>query len=92
MLKRPNPQKIIQNTGQTAVEYMLLFGVVVAIVLVSFKTQLPRVSNAANFFFYNTTQQLHDGSSSCGDGIITQAEIETCSCPCDFSCSGQPCN
>lgn len=37
--------------GQSAIEYMLLLGVVVAIVLVGFKTYFPRSSNAAEGYF-----------------------------------------
>jgi Flp pilus assembly pilin Flp len=39
------------HKGQTAIEYMLLLAIVVAIVLIGFKKSLPRVQNAANLYF-----------------------------------------
>jgi Flp pilus assembly pilin Flp len=45
-------KNLVSHTqGQTAIEYMLLLAIVVAIVLIGFKKSLPRVHNAANLYF-----------------------------------------
>ena len=43
-MNMPHPRR----KGQTAIEYMILLGVVVALVLIAFKTQLPRMEESAN--------------------------------------------
>ncbi|MFA5088888.1 MAG: hypothetical protein WC552_07625 [Candidatus Omnitrophota bacterium] len=37
--------------GQTMIEYMLLLGMVVVIVLAAFKTLVPKTYNAADLYF-----------------------------------------
>ena len=37
--------------GQSAVEYMMLLAIVVVVVLVGFKSFMPRVGRAANTYF-----------------------------------------
>jgi Flp pilus assembly pilin Flp len=41
----------MENQGQTAIEYLLLLAVVVAIVLVGFKTYLPQSHNAVDLYY-----------------------------------------
>jgi len=40
-----------RREGQTAIEYMLLLGIVVSVVLVAFNSMLPRVQSASNMYF-----------------------------------------
>ena len=78
----------LRPNGQTAVEYLLLFGVVMAIVLVAFRTHLPRVYPAVNTYFFNTfINELYGPPSPCGDGVVQNSEGPPhCSCPKDYSC------
>lgn len=49
--------------GQSALEYLLLLGVVVFIVLVGFNTYLPRTQNQAGTFFNDATRHIYGESS-----------------------------
>ncbi len=58
-----------QRNAQTAIEYMLLLAVVVAIVLVAFKVSLPKTQRSANAFFDRATLGLIGKPNPCGDGF-----------------------
>jgi Flp pilus assembly pilin Flp len=60
--------KIHFSRGQTALEYMLLFGVVVAIVMVGFVKYLPRTYQAANVYFDKVSEGIAGKGNRCGDG------------------------
>ncbi len=87
MLKIPKQS----SGGQTAVEYLLLFGVVMAIVLVAFRTHLARIYPATNTYFYNRfIGNLYGDPSPCGDGICSPSEAAHYTCCKD--CAGvAPC-
>lgn len=57
------------QSGQTAVEYMLLLAVVTAIILIAFKTLLPRAHDASNLFYNRTTVGILGKPNPCGDGF-----------------------
>jgi len=79
--------KITQKKGQTAVEYILLLAVVVAIVLIALPTQLPRVYNAANIFFDKAANSVFGDAPNCGDGFCNAASFEDPERCCD-DCGG----
>lgn len=62
--------KNFHNTkAQAAIEYMLLLAVVVAIVLVGFRTLLKRSHSASNVFFNNVSTGIMGKPNRCGDKI-----------------------
>jgi Flp pilus assembly pilin Flp len=76
-------KNILNNQeGQTAIEYMLLFGTVVAIVLIGFKTYVPRMREAANVYFDRAAVGIMGEPSPCGDGTCTAGE-SVANCPTD---------
>jgi len=76
-------KKLIQKKAQTAIEYMLLLGVIVAIVLIGFKTYLPRTQDAANIYFNRVSVGILGEPNPCGDGLCC-APFETPEkCPVD---------
>ncbi|MCD4780189.1 MAG: hypothetical protein K8S27_06550 [Candidatus Omnitrophica bacterium] len=90
MLKLKKVERRIKkyvHHGQTAVEYMLLLAVVVAIVLTSFKLTIPRAYNYVNEYFNNVAPGILGRAPRCGDGICDNARnppFETCEkCPVD---------
>ena len=77
----------LRPNGQTAIEYLLFFGVVMAIVMVAFRTHLSRIYPAANIYFYNTlVNELYGPPSPCGDNQISPSEALHCTCPKDYPC------
>ena len=54
--------------GQSTLEYMLLLGTVVVIVLVGFKVFLPRVQNSSDLYFNRVSYGITDKGPACGDG------------------------
>ena len=61
---------------------MLLLAVVVSVVMISFKTQLPRVYNAANLYFDKASEGIAGERLRCGNGVHDL--YEDCeSCPVD---------
>jgi len=72
------------SAGQAAVEYMLLLGVVVAIVLVGFKTYLPRALEASNVYYNKTAVGILGQTTPCGDGIcdVFLESPDTCCADC----------
>ena len=72
------------NSGQTAVEYMLLLGAVVAIVLVGFNTYLPSLQTTSNYYFNQVGIGILGEPNRCGDGICAGGHIEDSEkCPAD---------
>ena len=72
-----------QLCGQSTIEFLLIFGVVMAVVLVSFQRHLPRVSTAANSFFYDQVNALYGKPSNCGDNKLSPAENKYLTCCLD---------
>jgi len=64
-----NHSKINLKKAQTAIEYMLLLAVVVGIVLVGFKTYLPRTQNSADLYFNRVIVGIIGVGGRCGDGF-----------------------
>ena len=79
----------LSNSAQTAIEYLLLLGVVMAIVLIGMKTYLPRTGAASNLYFDRVTNTLLGAPSTCGDCICDVNTAENKYCYMD--CSGAPC-
>ena len=50
--------KASKSGGQTALEYMILLGIVAAIVLVGFKIYLPKSRGASEIFFNTVSNAL----------------------------------
>ena len=83
-----NHKKILNPNGQAMVEYILLLAAVVAIVLVGFKTYLPRTYNASSVYFNKTQGAILGEPNPCGDGC--KSAFETCeTCPMD--CNAPTC-
>lgn len=55
--------------AQTAIEYMLLLGVVVALVLIAFKVSLPKMRVSANTYFNRAAIGIMGDPNPCGDGV-----------------------
>ncbi|MBI5416029.1 MAG: hypothetical protein HZA29_04355 [Candidatus Omnitrophica bacterium] len=72
--------------AQTAVEYMLLLGVIVAVVLVSFKMSLPRMRVSANAYFNRTAIGIMGTPNPCGDGVCNPNFEDSTKCCVD--CGG----
>lgn len=64
------------KSGQTAVEYLILLGVVMAIVLIGMKTYLPRTGAASNLYFDRVTNTLLGAPNPCGDGTCQPWEVQ----------------
>lgn len=72
---------LTQANAQTAIEYMLILAVVVAIVLIGLKTYLPRTQVAANAYLNRTVIEILGEPPRCGDGIcapIFENAIKCC--------------
>lgn len=81
-MNMPHPRR----KGQTAIEYMVLLGIVVALVLIAFKTQLPRTEESANVYFNRATLGIIGKPNPCGDGFCCQPFEDLGRCPPD--CAG----
>ena len=74
----------VSNSGQTAIEYMLLLMVVVTLVLIGFPKYLPQTQEAANTYFNRVSLGVVGDPSPCGDGVCSFFEdpIKCClDCP-----------
>ena len=69
--------------AQTAIEYMLLLGVVVALVLIAFRTSLPRMRVSANTYFNRSVIGILGKPNPCGDGVCDPDFENLGKCPVD---------
>ena len=70
--------------GQTAVEYLLLLGIVVTVVLIGFSKYLPRAQQASNLYFQRAGEGILGEPNPCGDGYCDNFETDTTCCvDCD---------
>lgn len=77
-------RKFSHQKGQAAVEYMILFAAVVAIVLVAFNTGLPRTQQAGNTFYQRTAVGIYGEPNPCGDQVCGPFEdFEKCCRDCN---------
>ena len=76
----------LDRRAQTAIEYMLLLGVVVALVLISLKTYLPRMRTSANTYFNRTAIGILGKPNPCGDGYCDPNFEDSAKCCVD--CGG----
>ena len=60
--------------GQSALEYMLLMGTVMVIVIVGFKVFLPRTQNASDLYFNRVSHGIMGNVTKCGDGTCDGPE------------------
>ncbi len=74
------------NGGQTAIEYMLLLGVVVAAVLIGLRVSLPRTRVSAERYFNRTVIGILGAPNPCGDGYCCNPFEDNEKCPPD--CDG----
>lgn len=76
-----------RRKGQTAIEYMLLVGVVVALVLVALKTNLSQTQSSANAYFNRVADSMVGRPNPCGDGYccLPFETAELCPPDCDPS-------
>jgi len=67
-----------------AIEFMLLLMVVVTLVLISFKTEVPRARRSANRYFEQTMNAIIGKPNPCGDGLCCRPfeDVETCTIDC----------
>ena len=72
--------------AQTAIEYMLLLGVVVATVLIGLKVYLPQTKQSANLYFNRTAVGILGTPNPCGDGYCCEPfeDISKCQPDCDM--------
>jgi len=75
------------NKAQAAIEYMLLLAVVVAIVIVGFKTFLPKGRTSSELFFNRVTVGILGDPPSCGDGTGCSGFKNCHNCPSECGCS-----
>ena len=74
---------IFNNKGQNAIEYLLLLALVVGIVLVAFRTELPSVVQSAENYYNRAAERIVGDPPLCGDRICDPLEIESeCSIDC----------
>ncbi len=64
------------------VEYMLVLMVVMAVLLIGFKTYMPKVQEYSNAYFEQTTCAIFGEGNPCGDGTCSQWE-DCIKCPVD---------
>jgi len=83
-----NNSKINLEKAQAAIEYMLLLAVVVAIVLIGFKTYLPRTQNSADLYFNRTIVGILGVGGRCGDDFCDDRFEDNEKCCKD--CGGCP--
>ena len=78
-------KKYSSNKAQTAIEYMLLLAVVVAIVLIMLKRNLfvDITQNTANVFYNNVVAGIVGPANRCGDGVCDQPRENCERCPPD---------
>jgi len=74
------------DRAQTAVEYMLLLGAVVGIVLVGLKLYLPRINETSNVYFNRAAYGIYGEPNRCGDGNIGRFETRENCCVDYKSC------
>ncbi|MBZ0167583.1 MAG: hypothetical protein K8I00_12325 [Candidatus Omnitrophica bacterium] len=82
--------RIQTQKAQTAIEYLLLLATVVAIVLLALPSYIPRVSNAANVYFYGAANAMLDIGPRCGDGTCDSTHVPPFETPerCCDDCGG----
>ena len=69
--------------AQTAIEYMLLLGVVVALVLIAFRTSLPKMRVSADTYFNRSVIGILGKPNPCGDGVCDPDFENLDKCPVD---------
>lgn len=58
----------LNRKAHSAIEYLILMGVTVAIVLVGMRTQVPRARDASNVYFEKAGEAILGQGGACGDG------------------------
>lgn len=84
----------LSNQGQSGIEYLLILAVVVALVMISFKTMLPKVFTSSNVYFNEAAKGVMGPGPRCGNGqceTLYNESIDTCCVDCGGCCSGMPC-
>jgi Flp pilus assembly pilin Flp len=71
------------RNGQTAIEYMLLLGLVVALVLISFRIFLPGMRVSVGNYFNRSTIGILGKPNPCGDGYCCGPFEDFKKCPQD---------
>lgn len=61
--------RLSDKKAQTAIEYMLVLAVVVAIILLALPSYIPRVNNAANIYYTKAANSILGEPPRCGDGV-----------------------
>ena len=82
-----------QKKGQTAVEYLLILGAVMIIVLIGLRTYLPRAWQASDLFFNRAGRGVLGPPSRCGDGNceFPYETRELCCQDCRAAGETEPC-
>lgn len=69
----------MNKQAQTAMEYMLIMGTVMVIVLTSWKVFLPSIQNSSDLYFNRVNYGIVGAGPRCGNGKVDYPEnIETC--------------
>ena len=95
-----------KDSGQTALEYMILFAIVAAVVVAGFKTLLPQVRNSSEGYYNSVTRVIMGDKPDpingawCNDWSPCVPSVagapgatdsyRTCQCPAP-AFGGQPC-
>src|SRR3989338_2767774 len=74
---------VAEKQAQTAIEYMLLLGVVVAAVLIGLRLSLPRTRVSAERYFNRTVVGILGDPNPCGDGYCCMPFEDLVKCPPD---------
>ncbi len=84
-------QKSKGQKAQTAIEYLLLLGVVVSLVLIAFKTQMAsRIPQATELYFNRASTGIMGKQNPCGDGVCATPWEDGDKCCVDCNPSSCP--
>jgi hypothetical protein len=73
----------MNRKAQTALEYLLILGTVMVIVLTGWKVFLPRVQNSSDLYFNRVNYGIAGKGPRCGDGnCIAPENPESCCVDC----------
>lgn len=81
------PLKPYYRQAQTAVEYMLLLAVAVTVVLVGFRTFLPKAQDKTGAFYEKAAKGIMGKPPHCGDGKCEEERAEN-KVTCCVDCGG----
>ena len=76
------------SRGQAALEYMLILGTVMVIVLIGYRVFLPKTQAASDLYFNRVSHGITDSGPLCGNGHPDAGENAE-NCCVDFTIHGK---